>query len=127
MIENGTPSESEKLAMLGARMTRRALKTGRQVHRVLLVAGIAGTVFFFFAVSAFQAPTPWLFGALFGAFAVLISTTNLRHIARIQKDMDDLGIESESCDVSKLDAETPRQPSHTVAPNAPRRGRARKD
>ncbi len=127
MLDNGTPSESEKLAMLGARMTRRALKTGRQIHRVLLVAGGASAVFCFFAVSAFQAPTPWLFGVLFGAFAVVISTTNLRHIASIEEDMNDLGIEADIDEVSKSDAETPRQSSHTVASNAPRRGRARKD
>ena len=113
--------------MLGARMTRRALRTGRQVHRVLLVAGIAGAVFFFFAVSAFQAPTPWLFGVLFGAFAALISTINLRHIAHIEEDMDDLGIQANVDDVSKSDAETPRQSFHIVASNAPRRGRARKN
>ena len=127
MIDNGTPNESEKLAMLGARMTRRALKTGRQIHRFLLAAGGAGAAICFFAVSTFQAPTPWLFGVLFGAFAALISTINLCHIARIEEDMNDLGIEADIDEVSKRDAETPRQSSHTVASNAPRRSRARKD
>lgn len=108
MHENGIPSESEKLAMLGARMTRRALRTGRQVHRFLHVAGGASAAICFFAVSTFQAPTPWLFGVLFGAFAALISTINLCHIACIEGDMDDLGIEADIDKVSKSDAETPR-------------------
>ena len=96
MIDNRTPSESEKLAMLGARMTRRALKTGRHIYRSLLVIGIGSAIVCFLAVSTFQAPPVWLSGVFFGAFATLISTINLCHIARIEEDMNELDIGSES-------------------------------